>query len=80
NMVEQGDTPLLPPAYLAEIGYKIAAYPLTLLSAATYAMQEALVALKKGRQPERLLDFSTLQDIVGFSAYFEAEQKYAVRD
>ncbi|MBE7473916.1 MAG: carboxyvinyl-carboxyphosphonate phosphorylmutase [Anaerolineae bacterium] len=80
NMVEQGDTPLLPPARLAEIGYKIAAYPLTLLSAAARAMQEALTSLKAGQHPERLLEFATLREIVGFPAYYEAEQRYAAPD
>lgn len=77
NMVEQGDTPLLPPAHLEEIGYKIAAYPLTLLSAAARAMQEALVNLKAGQHPEHLLDFARLREVVGFPAYYAAEQKYA---
>lgn len=80
NMVEQGDTPLLPPARLAEIGYKIAAYPLTLLSAAARAMQEALASLKAGQHPERLLEFVALREIVGFPAYYEAEQRYAATD
>src|SRR5262249_13987565 len=34
NMVIGGKTPVLPPAQLQAIGYKIAAYPLVLLSAA----------------------------------------------
>ncbi len=76
NMVEQGDTPLLPPAHLEEIGYKIAAYPLTLLSAAAYAMQEALAALRVGQPPQHLLDFAALRQLVGFPAYYEAEQHY----
>ncbi len=80
NMVEQGDTPVLPPARLAEIGYKIAAYPLTLLSAAARAMQTALTSLKEGQHPEQLLEFVALREIVGFPAYYEAEQKYAVVD
>ncbi|MFN8455326.1 MAG: isocitrate lyase/PEP mutase family protein [Anaerolineae bacterium] len=80
NMVEQGETPVLPPARLQEIGYKIAAYPLTLLSAAGRAMQEALLALKQGQPPERLLDFAALRDLVGFPAYYEAEQNYVIND
>jgi 2-methylisocitrate lyase-like PEP mutase family enzyme len=80
NMVEQGDTPLLPPDRLAELGYKIAAYPLTLLSAATRAMQEALTALKIGHHPERLLEFTTLRELVGFPVYYEAEQNYAINE
>jgi 2-methylisocitrate lyase-like PEP mutase family enzyme len=80
NMVEQGDTPLLTPARLEEIGYKIAAYPLTLLSAAARAMEEALAALRAGQHPDRLLDFAALRELVGFPAYYEAEQKYVIKD
>lgn len=80
NMVEQGETPLLSPDRLQAIGYKIAAYPLTLLSAAARAMQESLLALKQVRPPQHLLDFATLREIVGFPAYYEAEQNYAIND
>ncbi|MFQ5417454.1 MAG: oxaloacetate decarboxylase [Myxococcota bacterium] len=69
NLVEGGVSPLLPPERLSAVGYKIAAYPLTLLSAATRAMGEALAALAKGVTPERLLAFGELQRIVGFDTY-----------
>lgn len=46
NMVEQGLTPVLSPHRLEDIGYKIAAYPLTLQMAALKAMQDALANLK----------------------------------
>ncbi|MGE5154237.1 MAG: isocitrate lyase/PEP mutase family protein, partial [Bdellovibrio bacteriovorus] len=42
NMLEEGITPILPPARLAGLGYQIAAYPLTLLASAVAAMREAL--------------------------------------
>ena len=71
NMVEYGKTPVLPPESLKEIGYKIAAYPLTLLSSAVYAMREALNDIRKGKQPERILDFTELQAVVGFPEYDE---------
>ncbi len=80
NMVEQGDTPLLAPARLEEIGYKIAVYPLTLLSAAVNAMGGALAALKAGTRPERLTDFAELREIVGFTAYDAAQKRYAADD
>jgi 2-methylisocitrate lyase-like PEP mutase family enzyme len=80
NMVEGGDTPLLPPGRLEEIGYKLAAYPLTLLSAAVQAMAEALAAMRAGLHPERLTPFAELRQIVGFDAYYEAEARYATRD
>ncbi len=80
NLVEGGDTPLLPPERLEEIGYKIAAYPLTLLSAATAAMLDALHALKNGDRPTRLVDFDRLRDIVGFEGYDAEAERYRVED
>ena len=52
NMLEGGKTPVLPPAELDALGYKIAAYPLTLLSSAVAAMNGALDDLKHGRNVE----------------------------
>ncbi len=69
NLVEQGDTPVLPPHRLAELGFKIAAYPLTLLSAAAQAMQQALQALHTEQHPQQLLSFAELQEVVGFPEY-----------
>ena len=76
NMVEGGDTPLLPPRRLAELGYTIAAYPLTLLSASIRAMQDALAALGGGATPERLLPFETLREVVGFPDYDTEQARY----
>ncbi len=69
NMLEEGVTPLLSPAVLAEMGYKIAAYPLTLLNTAVFAMREALNDIRAGRVPERRVDFATIRQIVGFADY-----------
>jgi 2-methylisocitrate lyase-like PEP mutase family enzyme len=76
NMVEQGETPVLPPAVLQDIGYSLAAYPLTLLAAAMKAMQDALAAFKAGEHPKNLLDWDSLRDTVGFNAYYEEEERY----
>ncbi len=76
NMVEQGDTPVLPPQELDAVGFKIAAYPLTLLLAATRAMEEALDALKAGRPADNLSTFRHLREVAGFDDYFAAEKKY----
>jgi len=77
NMVEGGDTPVLPPKQLEALGYRIAAYPLTLLSAATRAMSEALEALRRGETPEGLLPFETLRELVGFDAYDRERARYS---
>ena len=80
NLVEGGDTPLLPAERLAELGFQLAAYPLTLLSAAARAMQEALSALRAGCAPERLLGFAELRELVGFPEYDADQRRYAVRE
>jgi 2-methylisocitrate lyase-like PEP mutase family enzyme len=79
NMVEGGATPILPPEQLAEIGYNHAAYPLTLMSAAMRAMQEALAALRDGQPPQGLLPFEELRRLVGFDDYYELETCYTDR-
>ncbi|MBB98937.1 MAG: carboxyvinyl-carboxyphosphonate phosphorylmutase [Rhodobacteraceae bacterium] len=80
NLVEGGATPLLPHAELERIGYRLAAYPLTLLSAAIKAMQGALSEMASGRHPDAaLLPFADLRKAVGFDAYYEEESRYADR-
>jgi 2-methylisocitrate lyase-like PEP mutase family enzyme len=69
NMLEGGVTPILSPAQLNSLGYKLAAYPLTLLSSAVHAMRESLADLAAGRTPAQQVDFATLRNIVGFDAY-----------
>lgn len=77
NVVEGGKTPVLPTKDLERIGFKIAAYPLTLLSSAMKAMTETLELLAKG-QPldQHLLDFKVLRNVIGFDAYYEQESRY----
>lgn len=79
NLVEGGETPIPPPDVLADIGYQLAAYPLTLMSAAMRAMRDALEGLKAGgAHPNALLlDFADLRRRVGFEAYYDEEQRYA---
>jgi len=76
NMLEQGDTPILPPRELEAIGFKIAAYPLTLLGSAVAAMQAALVRLRDGEPAQGLPDFAVLREIVGFDDYDRALADY----
>ena len=76
NMLEQGQTPLLSPEALQAIGYKIVAYPLTLMLAGQQAMENALDLLQQGRYPDGLSDFGHLREVVGFPEYYEAEKKY----
>jgi 2-methylisocitrate lyase-like PEP mutase family enzyme len=80
NLVEGGDTPLLAPVRLEALGYRIAAYPLTLLSSATAAMQRALDALRRGEPAPDVLPFAELRALVGFDAYDAERLRYADSD
>ena len=78
NLVEDGDTPLVPHDRLEALGFKIAAYPLTLLESAARAMQGALAALSRGESPghDTRLSFGELRELVGFPAYDEEAGRY----
>jgi 2-methylisocitrate lyase-like PEP mutase family enzyme len=82
NMVPGGKTPILPPQELQNIGYKLALYPVMLMSVAIAAMQAALAALrpesKKAFPPSVL--FAELQQVVGFPDYWERETRYKASD
>ena len=82
NMLEGGDTPLLAPRQLEELGFRIAAYPLTLLSVALQAMGDALAQMKAGEHPtdSERISFAALRKLVGFPAYDEAAKRYASED
>lgn len=75
NMLEHGQTPILPPQQLKEMGYTMAAYPLTLLSASIKAMQTSLQLLKDGQNipSDLILPFDDTKDIVGFTHYANEE-------
>ncbi|MET0877950.1 MAG: isocitrate lyase/PEP mutase family protein [Tardiphaga sp.] len=80
NLVPGGKTPVLPPATLQQIGYKLALYPVMLLSSSIAAMQATLAAMRPGStapQPPSV-GFSELQGIVGFPAYWDQETRFSV--
>ena len=77
NIVEGGLTPNLAMNEISELGYQIAAYPLTLLSAAMSAMKMTLDRMKVD-QPRNnlLLDFGELRKDIGFDEYYENSEAY----
>ena len=78
NMVEQGDTPFLPPAELEALGYKIAIWPAALMLASIRGIETELARLARGEVGEDgKATFPELQDIVGFPDYYDAEKEYA---
>jgi 2-methylisocitrate lyase-like PEP mutase family enzyme len=78
NMVPGGKTPVLSPTELQEIGYKLALYPVMLLSASIAAMQATLDALKPGSKAQlpASISFAELQGVVGFPGYWKLEERY----
>ena len=78
NMVPGGKTPILPPAQLQAIGYKLALYPVMLLTSAVAAMQATLAALRPEANAPMppSISFTDLQRVVGFPDYWEREERY----
>jgi 2-methylisocitrate lyase-like PEP mutase family enzyme len=82
NMVPGGKTPVLPPKELQQIGYKLALYPVALMTSAIAAMQATLAALRAehGKILPPSISFAELQKVVGFPDYWQRETKYQARD
>ena len=79
NMLEQGTTPVLTPVELKQVGYTMAAYPLTLLSASIRAMETSLQRIARGESTDDLrASFAHTKDAVGFTRYAQEEAKYKV--
>ncbi|KAF7837105.1 2,3-dimethylmalate lyase isoform X1 [Senna tora] len=80
NMLEGGGkTPILNPQELEDIGYKLVAYPLSLIGVSIQAMLDSLTAIRGGRipPPGSMPSFEEIKDILGFNTYYEEEKRYA---
>jgi 2-methylisocitrate lyase-like PEP mutase family enzyme len=80
NMVEGGSTPLLTPAELAELGFRLIVSPLSGLFTMVRAMRTAFAVLRdEGTLRDHLgevVDFDTFGEIVGLPEQFELERRY----
>lgn len=77
NMLEGGETPNLSHAELKDVGYSIAAYPLTIMSAAMQAMVNTLKALRDDSPRDaHLMQFKELRQRIGFDDYYEESARY----
>lgn len=76
NLVEDGRTPWVTPADLADIGYSLALYPVSMLLHAGWAMSEAAGALRRGESTDQRLSFDEMRDAVGWANYDEALAQY----
>lgn len=82
NMLEGGGrTPILNPLELEDVGYKLVAYPLSLMGVSIRAMQDAMTAIRGGRipPPGSMPSFEEIKEILGFNDYYEEEKRYAAR-
>ncbi|MFH1805163.1 MAG: isocitrate lyase/PEP mutase family protein [Pseudomonadota bacterium] len=78
NIVEGGETPDLTPDELTDIGFKIAAYPLSLMATAMKAMVETLQRLKAGEpRGDMLMEWDQLRRRIGFEDYYAESETYA---
>jgi 2-methylisocitrate lyase-like PEP mutase family enzyme len=79
NVLQGGRSPLLPPARLRELGFRIAVHPMVPFAAALHAMQNALAALRDNR-PDAMpaeASFETIKRVVGFPEYYALEKRFA---
>jgi 2-methylisocitrate lyase-like PEP mutase family enzyme len=80
NMVENGKTPLLNPAELAELGFHLVVSPLSLLLASTHAMTRAAQQLREsGTLRDHLTEiapFDAFTDVVGLPEHIATEKQY----
>jgi len=80
NMVEKGRTPLLTPGELADLGFHLVVSPLSLLLAATKAIQDAAAHLHtRGTMRDALdtlVSFDGFTDIVGLPEHLEREARF----
>ena len=75
NIVEGGETPDLPNAALQDIGYSIAAYPLSLMASAMQAMVTTLRSMRDDARPGQMA-FGELRRRIGFDTYYESSKRY----
>ena len=77
NIVEGGETPELTHKELEEIGFAIAAYPLTLMASAMKAMVATLGQLRADTtRGQDLMDFQEIRQRIGFNDYYEISSRY----
>jgi 2-methylisocitrate lyase-like PEP mutase family enzyme len=81
NMVEGGITPMLSPLRLADLGFRLAAYPLVLLAASTWAVERSLADLAGSAiTTVARHDFEELRELVGFDDYDRERERYAAAE
>ena len=84
NMIEGGKTPFLSASELEELGFRIAAYPHSLILTCIRSIQKTLAALKEHGTTEgvvgEMADFEELDELIGFPEARAWEAKYTPRE
>ncbi|MCI0526680.1 MAG: isocitrate lyase/phosphoenolpyruvate mutase family protein [Nitrospira sp.] len=82
NMVEGGKTPLVSNEELHTFGFKLVAYPVTLLLASITAMKQVLAVLKEKGTTQSLVgkmtSFQELDELIGFPEVRAWEARYSL--
>jgi 2-methylisocitrate lyase-like PEP mutase family enzyme len=78
NMLEGGRTPILKPAELEALGFRIVIYGISLLMRVTRTMQETLLDIRSGelRLSGTGIGFEEYKDIVGMGEWSRIEDQY----
>jgi methylisocitrate lyase len=82
NMVEGGKTPLLTTTELNEMGFKLVAFAVSCLLAATMAMQRVMKVLREEGSTQaivgEMMNFGDFNDLIGFAEVRSFEAKYRI--
>ncbi len=78
NMLEGGRTPILKPAQLEELGFRLVIYGISLLMRITKVMREALEDIRSGefKQVGTGVSFEEYKNIVGMTDWSRIEDQY----
>ena len=80
NMIEQGRTPVLPRAQLADLGFQLILYPLAGLYASAKALQDVFSTLKidetTTRREDALIAFEEFNEIIGVDEKFALAERF----
>lgn len=83
NMAHGGQTPILPPGELADMGYSAAIYPALAALSATAAIEKAFRTLADGRLPDtengEFFSFDAFNRMIGFEEVWSLEKDWADR-
>lgn len=82
NWAESGKTPPLPLEEIQALGFKLVIFPVSLLFAATYAMQQILTQLKQGKTSihytSQMVTFTQFTQQIGLPDIQALERRYGV--